>query len=583
MERDNLDTLCHSCAHLLAAAVEELWPHAKRTIGPPIENGFYYDFDFSAGSGPAESDLPKIEKHMKKMLPAWKEFSRREVGEDEARALFAGNEYKQELIDEIIKKGEKITLYTSGSFTDLCRGGHAEEPNQTLKHFKLLSLAGAYWRGDEKNPMLTRIYGTCFPEKEALDAHLLMLAEAKKRDHRKLGKELDLFVFSDLVGPGLPLWTPKGTLLRNLLDEFVWSLRQARGYERVEIPHITKKELYETSGHWAKFSEELFRITTREGHEFAMKPMNCPHHTQIYARRAWSYRDMPQRYATTTMCYRDEQTGELHGLSRVRAFTQDDAHVFCRQSQVKAEFLKIWDIVDTFYAAVGFQSLRVRLSLHDPDNFSAYLGTPALWQEAENNIRELARERGVEFLEAKGEAAFYGPKVDFITRDSIGREWQVATIQLDINMPDRFGLDCTNEGGDSERIVMVHAAIMGSIERFLSILIEHHAGAFPVWLSPVQVQVAPVSTEKHTEGAEALAAELRDHGIRVFVDTADETVGNKIRKAAGQKIPYILVVGDKELSGEDLMVRVRGQEEQLKLSRAEFIGRVKKETAEGRA
>lgn len=366
--------------------------------------------------------------------------------------------------------------------------------------------------------------------------------------------------------------------MRFLLDEYVWELRKAKGYDRVEIPHITKKELYETSGHWQKFSEELFKVTTREGHEFAMKPMNCPHHTQIYARQKWSYRELPQRYANTTTCYRDEQTGELHGLSRVRAFSQDDAHVFCRESQVKEEFLKIWDIIDTFYGSVGFGKLQVRLSLHDPDNFDAYLGTKELWEGAENAIRDIAKSRGIDFVEEKGEAAFYGPKVDFVTKDSIGREWQVATIQLDINMPERFDLSCTNEQGDDERIVMIHAAIMGSIERFFSIMIEHHAGAFPTWLAPVQVAILPVSTEKHLSGAEEMADRLRAAGIRVEVDSADETVGKKIRAAAKLKVPYVLVVGDKELSGEDLMVRVYGQEEQISLAESAFIERVVTET-----
>ena len=402
------------------------------------------------------------------------------------------------------------------------------------------------------------------------------MEEAKKRDHRKLGKELYLFTFSDLVGAGLPLWTPKGTLLRNTMDDFVWSLRKARGYVKVTIPHITKKELYETSGHWQKFKDDLFHVQSREGHEFAMKPMNCPHHTQIYSRMAHSYRNLPQRYAETTMCYRDEQTGELYGLSRLRSFTQDDAHVFCRRSQVKEEFLKIWDIIDTFYLAVGFGPLNVRLSLHDPKKLENYLGTPDMWQFAEGQIRELAKERGVDFFEAPGEAAFYGPKIDFMAKDSIGRQWQVATIQLDINQPERFDLTCVNEQGEKERIVMVHAAIMGSIERFLSILIEHHAGAFPVWLAPVQVELAPVSS-KHAEGAWKVAGELEVQGVRVAVDDADETIGKKVRKAVGQKIPYIVVVGDRELEGGEWTIRVRGQEEQLKMSQAEFISKLLQE------
>lgn len=581
-EQESLNQLRHSAAHLLAAAVEQLYPGVKRTIGPFIENGFYYDFDFG-NIKVSEKDFQKIEQKMKELVKSWDGFERKEVTKDEALNFFANNEYKKELIEEFATEGQTLSLYTSGDFTDLCRGGHTDAPSQQLRHIKLLSVAGAYWRGDEKKTMLTRIYGTCFSSKEALNEHLHMLEEAKKRDHRKLGTELDLFTFSELVGPGLPLWTPRGALMRGILDEYVWQLRKERGYERVEIPHITKKELYETSGHWAKFKDELMKIHTREGHEFAMKPMNCPHHTQIFDRKQHSYREMPQRYANTTMVYRDEQTGELHGLSRVRSITQDDAHVFCRESQVKEEFLKIWDIINIFYKAVGFNELHVRLSLHDPNNFDAYLGTRELWQQAEDALRTIARERGVDFVEQPGEAAFYGPKVDFMTKDSIGRQWQVATIQLDINMPERFDLSCINEQGESERIVMVHAAIMGSIERFFSILIEHHAGNFPVWIAPVQVQILPVSSDKHLVGAQALAQELRDNGIRVSLDDANETIGKKIRQAAKMKIPYVLVVGDTELSGGDLTVRIRGQEEQEQMAKQDFIARVTQDIQERRA
>jgi threonyl-tRNA synthetase len=576
--KEYLLQLRHSCAHLLAAAVLELWPKAKLTIGPPVDDGFYYDIDFG-GDVVSEQDFERIEQKMHSLVQHWEKFVCLPVSPKEASERYADNPYKLELIREIEAKGEQVSLYQSGSFVDLCRGGHVECPKKEVQYFRLMRVAGAYWRGDEKNPMLTRIYGTCFPTQEELDQHITMLEEAKKRDHRKLGKELDLFTFSDLVGPGLPLWTPRGTLLRHLLDEYVWQLRSQKGYERVEIPHITKKELYETSGHWQKFSDELFKITTREGHEFAMKPMNCPHHTQIYARQEWSYRELPQRYANTTMCYRDEQTGELHGLSRVRAFTQDDAHVFCRTTQIQDEFLKIWDIIDTFYSSVGFGALSVRLSLHDPDNFSAYLGTPDLWQHAEDSLRAIAKERGVLYVEQQGEAAFYGPKVDFITKDSIGRSWQVATIQLDINMPERFNLTCVNEQGEKERVVMIHAAIMGSIERFLSIFIEHHGGGFPLWLAPTQVSILPVSSEKHAEGAHAFAQKLRARGLRVDVDDSSETVGKKIRRHAQLKVPYVVVVGDKELSGGDWQIRVRGQEEPLIASLPHFIDRLMEDIA----
>ena len=577
MDQDKLQGVRHSCAHLLAAAVKQLYPGAQNAIGPAVENGFYQDFD-TLDYKITEADFPKIEEKMREILAGWQAFVIREVTPEQARKDFADNPYKLQLIEDFAGQGKTITENNPGNFLDLCKGGHSDNPREELKHFKLLSVAGAYWRGDEKNRMLTRIYGTAFASAVELENYLTMLEEAKKRDHRKIGKELDLFTFSDLVGPGLALWTPRGTLLRDTLDDFVWELRKARGYERVTIPHITSRALYETSGHWQKFSNDLFHITTREGHEFAMKPMNCPHHTQIYAHLPRSYRDLPQRYAETTMCYRDEQTGELHGLSRVRAFTQDDAHVFCRRNQVRDEFLRIWEIIDIFYAAVGFGDLAVRLSLHDPDNMDKYLGSPELWAEAEENIRSIAVGKGVKFFEAKGEAAFYGPKVDFMAKDSIGRVWQVATIQLDINLPERFDLSCVNEQGEKERIVMVHAAIMGSIVRFLSILIEHHAGAFPLWLAPTQIQLVPVSA-KHLGSTKELAAELASGGVRVAVDTADETVGNKVRKAVQQKIPYIVVVGDKELSGEPWTIRVRGQEEQIKLTKEEFLEKVKEEIA----
>ncbi len=580
MEQNNLDAIRHSAAHMLAAAVLELYPGTKLAIGPTIENGFYYDFKFPEGVSISDADLPAIEKKMKHIIKGNHKFIGKEVTVGEAKEFEKDQPFKLELIEEFSGEGKNLTLYESGPFTDLCRGGHAENTNQIPSDaLKLHKVAGAYWRGDETKPMLTRIYGLLFATREELEAYTKQQEEAKKRDHRKLGKELDLFTFSDLVGPGLPLWSPKGTLLRNTLDNFVWELRKARGYERVTIPHITKKDLYETSGHWQKFQNDLFHVNTREGHEFAMKPMNCPHHTQIYNRKSWSYKELPQRYAETTMCYRDEQSGELYGLSRLRSFTQDDAHVFCRSSQIKEEFLKVWDIIDTFYAAVGFGALKVRLSLHDPKHFENYLGTPEMWQAAEQQIRDLATARGVSFFEAPGEAAFYGPKVDFIAKDSIGREWQVATIQLDINQPERFDLVCTNEAGERERIVMIHAAIMGSIERFLSILIEHHAGNFPLWVAPVQVLLAPVS-DRHNEGAFQLAKEMEEKGIRVSVDDSSETMGKKVRNGAGQKIPYIVVVGDRELAGEEWTVRVRGQEEQVKMKKDEFIEKIVNEIRE---
>lgn len=542
----------HTLAHLLAAAVRELYPDAKPTIGPAVDNGFYYDFDDLKNP-----DLPALEAKMKELLPSWMEFSHKEVSPNEAKEAFEANPYKTELIEEISGKGEGLTLYTCGSFTDLCRGGHSEHPAQDIPvdSFKLSHTAGAYWRGSEKNAMLTRIYGLAFATKADLEAYELQQEEAKKRDHKKLGRELDLFVFSELVGSGLPLWTPKGTIIRHLLDGFVWELRKNQGYEKVEIPHITKKDLYEKSGHWDKYKDDLFRITTREGHEFAMKPMNCPHHTQIFARKKWSYRDMPQRYANTTTCYRDEQSGELAGLSRVRAFAQDDAHVFCRMSQVKTEFLKVWEVINAFYPKFGFE-LRVRLSRHDPAQPEKYLGDAARWKMAEDMLREILTEKGVEAIDGIGEAAFYGPKLDFMANDSIGREWQVATIQLDMNMPERFDLACTNEKGEEERIVMIHAAIMGSLERFMSILIEHVAGQFPTWLSPVQVTIIPVS-DKHHEYAQGLADVLTKAGVRADIDTSSDMIGKKIRAWKVEKIPYAIVVGDKEIEANNITLETR--------------------------
>lgn len=543
MNDSDLYKLRHSLSHVMAMAVKEVFPEAKLAIGPPVDNGFYYDFELPRSVSP--EDLADLQVRMEKIIATGIDFVQSEVSADEAKALFAGQPYKLELIDELAEKGEKITLYTSGDFVDLCAGPHLDSTKQVPKgSFKLSHTAGAYWRGSELRPMLQRLYGLAFESKEALDAYIEQQEEAKKRDHRKLGAELDLFTFSDLVGPGLPLWTPKGNTLRLLLDDYVWSLRRPYGYERVEIPHITKKDLYEKSGHWEKFQHELFKIQTREGHEFVMKPMNCPHHTQIFARRKWSYREMPQRYANTTMCYRDEQTGELSGLSRVRALCQDDAHVFCRHSQAKDELMKIWNIVEKFYATFGF-SLKLRLSVRDPKNPQDYLGDPKNWDKAEQMMRELAEEKGMDYFVGEGEAAFYAPKLDFMAYDSLGRQWQVATIQLDMVMPTRFGLTCTNEQGEEEGILMIHAAIMGSIDRFLSVLIEHFAGAFPFWLSPVQVVVASVS-DQFNDAATKVAQAFWEAGIRAEADVSAESVGKKVRNATLQKVPLKVVIGAKE-------------------------------------
>jgi threonyl-tRNA synthetase len=587
-ESASLDYIRHSLSHLLAAAVLKEFPDAKLGIGPTIENGFYYDFQLPRPLTPA--DLKTFEKTMRHMVAQNLAFEGKEISAAEAKKIFKDQPFKLELIEELAKTGEKISIYETKSsdtrypipdtlFLDLCRGGHVANTKEiSTDAFKLDKIAGAYWRGDEKNPMLQRIYGLAFGSKQKLEDYLAMREEAEKRDHKKLGPQLDLFTFSDLVGAGLPLWTPKGTLVRNLLDDFVWQLRKARGYLQVDIPHVTKKDLYEKSGHWDKFKEELFRINTREGHEFAMKPMNCPHHTQIYARKQWSYRDVPQRYANTTKVYRDEQTGELAGLSRVRAITQDDAHVFCRAAQAKEEFIKIWDIVHEFYGAFGF-SLRVRLSLHDPAHPEKYLGDAKRWETAEKMLREIVAEKRADAFEGIGEAAFYGPKLDFMGKDAIGREHQVATIQLDMNMPDRFDLFCINEKGEQERIVMIHAAIMGSIERFLSVIIEHFAGAFPVWLAPVQVAVLPVG-EKFTAYAQKVFDSLAAAGIRVEFSEATESLGKRIREAETMKIPYILVVGEKEEKDGSVAVRSRKSKEAESVSLEKFLDKIQKEIRE---
>ncbi len=564
---EQLQNKRHTLAHLLAAAVIEKYPHAKLTLGPAIDTGFYYDIDFSGGAFPGDNDLKDLQKSMKKLINKWTEFTHEEVSADKAREVFAGNEFKIELINEIEARGETITLYTCGGFTDLCRGGHCEHPNKDIdtSAFKLDKVAGAYWRGDEKNPMLSRIYGLAFDTEEELRAYELQIEEAKKRDHRKLGKEQDLFTFSELVGAGLPLWTPKGTLIRHLLDDYMWRLRSKHGYQRVTIPHITKKDLYETSGHWEKFSDQLFRMTTREGKEYALKPMNCPHHTQIFDRKPHSYREMPQRYAETTMVYRDEQSGELGGLTRVLSITQDDSHVFCRHNQVKNEFFRIWDIIDTFYGTFGFAEMRVRLSFHDPENMSSYLGTPEIWENAESALREIAVERKADFFEGIGEAAMYGPKLDFMAKDSLGREHQVATIQLDMNLPERFDLNCINEEGKKERIVMIHCAVMGSIERFTAVLFEHLGGNFPLWLSPTQVRVIPVA-EAHNAYAEEVHEKLLAVGLRAELDTSNESMGKKIRTAKQERLPYFIVIGDKEVADKKVTLESRdGEAEELAL------------------
>jgi len=571
----------HSLAHILATAVQRLWPAAKFGVGPVVENGFYYDVDLG-NTKLSEEDLGKIEAEMRNVIAADAPFEQSECSIDAAIAWAkeTNQPYKLELLNDLKRAGttvakdldsEELGLETDGDskvaavsfykdddFTDLCRGPHVASTGK-VGAFTLLRVSGAYWRGKETNPQMQRIYGVGFTTEAELRAYLTMLDEAKRRDHRKLGQELDLFVFSDLIGPGLPLFTPRGTVLRRQLDAFVQEMRDEYGYQEVHIPHITKKDAYIASGHWKKFEHELFRITTREGHEFAMKPMNCPHHTQLYAARSRSYKELPVRYRETTTCYRDEQTGELSGLSRVRAFTQDDAHVFCRTSQIEEEALKIWDIVDRFYGTLGFGELTVRFSTHDPANMQAYAGTEDQWRAAEEQLLAIVKRTvGDNYIPGVGEAAFYGPKIDFMAKDAIGRTWQVATIQLDFNQPEGFDLVCINEQGERERIVMVHAAVMGSIDRFLSVYIEHTAGKFPVWLAPEQVRLATVNQQEETLAfAGQLLARARKLGIRAMIDDSNESVGKKIRAAEVMKVPYTIVIGEKELAGGEILPRIR--------------------------
>ncbi|MDO8499109.1 MAG: threonine--tRNA ligase [bacterium] len=568
MEKEQLEHLRHSCAHLLAAAVLELYPDAKRTIGPAIENGFYYDFDMG-DIKISEADLAKIEEKMKVIAPTWSSFEREEVDKKSAEKVFADNEYKKELIAEFSSEGQKLTLYKSGNYVDLCRGGHSENPAKELKHYKLLSLAGAYWRGKETNKMLTRIYGTCWPTKDELQKYLHMLEEAKKRDHRKLGKELDLFVFSDLVGSGMPLFTPKGAAVRSEIVNYSRELNKKIGFGEVHTPNINKGELFKLSGHYDKYKDDMLMVKTHYSEEeYFLKPMNCPQHTQIYLSQPRSYKDLPIRYADFANLYRDERPGELAGLTRLRSFCQDDGHIFCREDQIEQEFGNVLGVIKEALATYGL-NYYVRLSLGDAKQPEKYLGDITTWEKAETILRKLVKENKIEFVEATGEAAFYGPKMDIMAKDSLGREWQISTIQLDLNMPTRFDLTYTDSDGEKKHPVMIHRALIGSPERFMGILLEHHAGALPVWLSPVQILFAPVG-EAHIAGAEKLVKEFNIAGIRAEADSDSESIGKKVRKAVGRKIPYVVVVGDRELAGDPWTIRVRGEEEQIKLSGGDF-------------
>lgn len=569
MTSEQLEHRRHSLAHLLAAAVMELWPDTKRTIGPAIDDGFYFDFEFSKPL--TEEELPRIEAKMRELLPTWTSFERFELSPEDAKKEYPGNPYKAELIDQFSGEGQTLTFYKSGNYWDLCRGGHDEGINDVdPESFKLSKVAGAYWRGDEKNSMLTRIYGLAFETKAELEAHLVMLEEAKKRDHRKLGVELELFTYSPLVGSGLPLFTPRGTAMRESITGFVAALMKPHKYSRVWIPHITKSDLYKTSGHWDKFSDDIFHVSSKKSDdEFALKPMNCPHHTQIYASKMRSYRDLPLRFSEVTTVYRDENTGQLAGLTRVRSITQDDAHVFARPDQVKEEALKIHEIITKFYAAFNMP-LRIRLSVDDPEHPEKYLGGKEVWTKAVEQLKDLLEGLGEKFEYGVGEAAFYGPKIDFIATDAIGRDWQLATIQLDFNLPERFELEFHDADGQIKRPVMIHRAILGSVERFMGVLIEHYAGAFPFWLAPEQVRIATVS-EAFIPFATTILDQLVDAGVRAELDDSNEKVGKKIRDAATMKIPWTIVIGQKEVDGGDYKVNVFGQTEDMMIGASELV------------
>jgi len=566
----------HSTAHLMAEALESLYPGVKFGIGPSIENGFYYDVDLG-DKVLTEADLPKIEKKMKELASQKNEYVREEVPKQKALKYYRekGDEYKVELIGEL--EDGTISFYQHGDFTDLCRGPHLPDTGY-IKAIKLLNVAGAYWRGDEHNKQLTRIYGISFPKKKQLDEYLEMLEEAKKRDHRKLGKQLELFTFSPKVGQGLPLWLPKGAALRERLENFLKRIQKEYGYEQVISPHIGQKELYVTSGHYAKYGKDSFQPinTPAEGEEFLLKPMNCPHHCEIYKSKQYSYRDLPVRFAEFGTVYRYEQSGELHGLTRVRGFTQDDAHIFCRPDQLKDEFKKVIDIVFKIFNALQFDNYTVQVSLKDKENSDNYIGSEENWNKSEEAILEAVEEKGLETKIEYGEAAFYGPKLDFMVKDALGREWQLGTIQVDYNLPERFELEYIGSDNDRHRPVMIHRAPFGSMERFVAVLIEHTAGKFPLWLVSDQVVVLPIS-EKFNDYAKKVSKFLNNYDIRTLIDERNEKIGKKIRDNELKKIPYLLIVGEKEVENDYVSVRKQGEGDQGSMKLEEFKDFIQKE------
>ena len=568
----------HSSAHLMAEALQELFPGTKFGIGPAIENGFYYDVDPETPI--KDSDFPAIEAKMLELVARKESIKRESISKEDAIKMFGdrGETYKTELIGELADG--TITTYTQGNFTDLCRGPHL--PNTSyIKAVKILSVAGAYWRGDEKRKQLVRLYGITFPKKKMLDEYLALLEEAKKRDHRKLGKELELFTFSQAVGQGLPLWLPRGTQLRMRLEDFLKRIQKRYGYQQVITPHIGQKELYITSGHYAKYGKDSFQPihTPQDGEEFLLKPMNCPHHCEIFKAFPRSYKDLPIRFAEFGTVYRYEQSGELHGLTRVRGFTQDDAHLFCRPDQLKDEFLKVMDIIFIIFKALDFENFEAQISLRDPNNKEKYIGSDENWDKAERAIVEACQEKGLKAKVELGEAAFYGPKLDFMVKDAIGRRWQLGTIQVDYNLPERFELEYTGDDNKKHRPVMIHRAPFGSMERFVAVLIEHTGGKFPLWLTPDQVVIMPIS-EKFNEYAYKVSSILEDQDIRVLVDDRNEKIGRKIRDNELKRIPYMLVVGEKEAENDEVSVRKQGEGDKGSMKIATFAALLKSEIDE---
>ena len=556
-DEEGKHTFWHTSAHLLATALQELYPGIKFGIGPAIENGFYYDIDFGKYEVSSE-DFPKIEKKMMELVQAKTPITRREVSKAEALKVFGEREevYKVELINDL--EDGTISFYDSGCFTDLCRGPHLVDFSP-IKAIKLINLAGAYWRGDEHRPQLTRVYAITFPKKKELDEYLVMLEEAKKRDHRKLGKELNLFMFNDIVGKGLPIWLPKGTELRMRLQAFLSKIQKRYGYKQVITPHIGGKQLYVTSGHWDHYGADSFRpITTpEEGEEYLLKPMNCPHHCMIYKNEPRSYKDLPLRLAEFGTVYRYEQSGELHGLTRVRSFTQDDAHIFCRPDQVKDEFIKVMEIIEIIFKALSFENFEAQISLRDPNDTTKYVGSDENWAKAEAAIVEACKEKNLPAKVEYGEAAFYGPKLDFMVKDALGRRWQLGTIQVDYNLPERFELEYIGSDNQKHRPVMIHRAPFGSMERFCAVLIEHTGGKFPLWLTPEQFIILPVS-EKYVDDARAMLAKLEDMELRGIIDERSEKIGRKIRDAELGKYPFMLIMGEKEVGEGTVSVRRQG-------------------------